>query len=287
MKHLTPRNLMLCLLGSLIYCAAFNTFIVPAHMYASGFVGISQLIAGALNTFLHVEFNLQAVVYFCLDVPLFLVGLKILGKAAIAFTFVIVAVETFFMSVIPVPDHLILDSVFAQAVVGGCLEGIGVAITFRGFGSSGGTDLLGMMLTEKYRRLSVGKVNLFVNACIYVFAGICFSFDTAVYSLVAETFSSIMIDRFHSQNNLVTVNIISGQYQEFINFINKELDRGATLVDGTGAWSGQPCKVVVAVLSEYELGLLNKEAEKVDPDAFIFSNPRTEVLGEFEKRLSA
>lgn len=287
MKHLTPKNLLLCLLGTLIYCSAFNTFIVPTHLYASGFVGISQLISGALGKVIHVSFNLQAAVYFCLDVPLFLFGLKVLGKKAIVFTFVIVATETFFMSIIPVPEHMMLNNAFAMAVVGGSLEGIGTAVTFRGFGSSGGTDLLGMMLTEKYRRLSVGRVNLFVNFCVYVFAGLRFSFQIAVYSLVAETFSSIMIDRLHMQNNLVTVNIVSEHYEEFIKFINKDLDRGATVVDGTGAWSKRPCKVVVAVLSEYELRLLEKEAETVDPAAFIFSNPRTEVFGEFEKRLSA
>lgn len=287
MKHLTLKNLMLCLIGSFLYCAAFNTFIVPTHLYASGFVGISQLLAGAISRIVHVDFNLQAAVYFCLDVPLFLFGLKVLGKKAISFTFMIVLAETFYMSVIPVQEHMMLNNAFAMAVVGGTLEGIGTAITFRGFGSSGGTDLLGMMLTEKFRKLSVGRVNLFVNACIYVFAGLRFSVQIAVYSLVAETFSSIMIDRFHMQNNLVTVNIISEHYKEFIRFINSELDRGATVVDGTGAWSKKPCKVVVAVLSEYELGLLEKEAEAVDPAAFIFSNPRTEVFGEFEKRLSA
>ena len=174
-----------------------------------------------------------------------------------------------------------------MAVVGGCLEGIGTSITFRGFGSSGGTDLLGMMLTEKYRKLSVGRVNLAVNACVYLVAGLRYSLQTAVYSLVAEAFSSIMIDRYHKQNNLVTVNVISEQYEAFIQFINVKLDRGATVIDAKGAWSGKPCKVVIAVLSEYELGLLEKEAETIDPAAFIFSNPRTSVFGEFEKRLSA
>lgn len=287
MKHLTPKNLLLCMIGTLIYCTAFNTFIVPTHLYASGFVGISQLLAGAIGKVVHVRFNLQAVVYFCLDVPLFLYGMKELGKKAILFTFVIVTVETFFMSVIPVPDHMMLNNAFAMAVVGGSLEGIGVSITFRGFGSSGGTDLLGMMLTEKHRKLSVGKVNLFVNFCVYMLAGLRFSFQIAVYSLVAETFSSIMIDRFHMQNNLVTVHIISEKYDDFVRFINEELDRGATILEGTGAWSGKECKVVVAVMSEYELGLLEKEAEKKDPAAFIFSNPKTSVFGEFEKRLSA
>ena len=287
MKHLTPKNLMLCLMGSLIYCIAFNTFIVPAHMYSSGFVGISQLVAGGLASVFHIRMNLQPIVYFCLDVPLFLIGLKILGKASIAFTFLIVLVETLFMNFIPIPDHMVLDNVFAMAVVGGCLEGIGTSITFRGFGSSGGTDLLGMMLTEKYRKLSVGRVNLAVNACVYLVAGMRYSLQTAVYSLVAEAFSSIMIDRYHKQNNLVTVNVISEQYEAFIQFINVKLDRGATVIDAKGAWSGKPCKVVIAVLSEYELGLLEKEAETIDPAAFIFSNPRTSVFGEFEKRLSA
>ncbi len=286
MKHFTLRNILLCLAGTLTYCLAFNMVIVPAGLYASGFVGISQLITDQLERFVHVRFHLQSVVYFCVDVPLFLAGFRILGKKNILFTMLIVAMESVFMALIPIPKKMILDDTFAVAICGGCLEGIGTSITFRGFGSSGGTDLLGLMLTEKNRKLSVGKVNFIVNAAVYTYAAFCYSFQTAIYSLIAEVFVSLMIDRLHKQNNIVTVNIISDQYDDFCRYIISTLNRGATLLEGKGAYSHAERKVIVAVLSEYELGLLEKEAEKIDKDAFIFASPNTVLSGDFEKRLS-
>lgn len=286
MKHYSLKNILLFLAGSFLYCAALNVFIVPAQLYSSGFVGISQLAADALEQVFHSSVNLQPVIYFLLDVPLFLAGMRILGLRSISFTFMIVAVETVFMSIIPVPDHRVIDDVFALAVCGGALEGLGSSLTFRGFGTSGGTDLLGLMLTRKYRKLSVGRVNIAVNLIVYAVAAARNSFQIAVYSLIAEIFASIVIDRYHRQNNLVTVHIISDRTDDFVRYIMRSLDRGATILKAEGAWSGEERRVIVAVLSEYELGLLEKEAEQIDPDAFVFSNPRTDVLGEFEKRLS-
>lgn len=286
MKHFSPKNIALCLSGSFLYCLAVNVFIVPAGLYSSGFVGISQLIADAAEGLLHTPYSIQPAAYFLLNVPLFLAGFRILGLRSISVTFLIIAAETLFMSLIPVPDRRVIDDAFALTVCGGALEGLGSSLTFRGFGTSGGTDLLGLMLTQKYRKLSVGRVNLAVNILVYAFAAIRNSFQAAVYSLIAEIFASIVIDRYHKQNNLVTVHIVSSRTDDFVRYIMRSLDRGATILKAEGAYSGAERKVVISVLSEYELGLLEKEAEEIDPDAFIFSNPRTDVFGEFEKRLS-
>jgi len=289
-SHLTPRftarNIILCLSGSLVYCLALNILITPAKLYAGGFTGISQLIAGAVGSKVHLKFNLQALIYFLLDVPLFLAGAKTLGKRMVARSFLIVSAETVFMALIPIPEHPVVDETFAAVMLGGSLEGIGSALTFSGFGSSGGTDMLGLILTQKFRKMSVGRVSLAVNAVVYTIAGVYFSLQTALYSLVAEVFCSMMIDRYHKQNNLVCVNIISGRYQMFCKYIIDQLDRGATILEAEGAYTGSERKVVIAIVSEYELELLKKEGETIDPDAFIYIQPSTEVLGEFQKRLS-
>lgn len=286
MKRNKPRNFFLCMLGAFIYCCGFNVFIVPANLYSGGFVGISQLITSLIKPYIDVPFNLQSVVYFLTDLPLFLVAFKVLGRKMVSLSLVIVAMESAFMAIIPVPETPILSETITSVLCGGCIEGIGTAITFRGFGSSGGTDLLGLMLSEKFENLSVGRVNLAVNFLVYTVAGIRFSVETAIYSLMAEICCSLLIDRFHLQNNLVTANIISDDYEEICHFILEKLDRSCTVINCEGGYTGEPKKMIAAVLSEYEMNILRKWVSDRDPDAFIYVTPSVRVIGEFEKRLS-
>lgn len=286
LKRNKARNLFLCILGAFIYCCGFNVFIVPANLYSGGFVGISQLITSLIKPIVHVPFNLQSVVYFLTDLPLFLVAFKVLGRKMVGLSLFIVAIESLFMAIVPVPQAPILSETITSVLCGGCIEGIGTAITFRGFGSSGGTDLLGLMLSEKFENLSVGRVNLAVNFFVYTVAGIRFSVETAIYSLMAEICCSLLIDRFHLQNNLVTANIISDHYEEICSFILEKLDRSCTVLNGEGAYSHAPKKLVVTVLSEYEMNILRKWAADRDPDAFIYVTPSVQVIGDFEKRLT-
>jgi len=286
MKVFTPKNLLYCFLGSLIYCLGLNLFIQPAHLYAGGFVGISQLLANILGAFVQTPFNLQPVIYYLLDLILFAFCWKTLGRRMIAVSLTIVTAEALYMALIPIPETPILDETLAAVICGGCIEGIGTAITFYGFGSSGGTDMLGLMLTKRFRNLSVGKVSLAVNFMVYVVAMVRNSVQIAIYSLAAELFCSMMIDRFHKQNNLVSVNIVSDHPREISQFIMNELDRGCTILHGEGAWSGQERLLVISIMSEYELSILKKETARIAPEAFIFIHPNIGVSGDFEKRVA-
>ena len=279
------KNLFLCILGSFIYCVGFNFFIKCSNLYAGGFVGISQLLTLLFKNNFFKYFDVQGLIYFITNVPLFIIGLKKLGKRFITKSFIIIIVESIFLSLLPATPKLIEDTL-TNCIMGGCIEGIGAAITFLGFGSGGGTDILGLLLCRKNKNLSVGKVSFTINLIVYGICALLFSFETAIYSFIASIFCSLLVDKLHQQNHNVSVNILSAKYKEINEVILQEINRDSTILEGIGAYSKQGKKLIISIMSEYEFKILEKKIKDVDENAFIFVHPNISVIGNYEKRLS-
>ena len=279
------QNILLCFIGTFIYCIGVNIFIVPAKLYSGGFVGIAQLII----YFLPLEstgINLQGIIYFVLNIPLFLVGIKTLGKRFIYVSALIIVEESILLSLLPIPQELLIEDILTNCFIGGAIEGLGCGLTFVGFGSGGGTDLMGMIISKRSRTWTVGNVSLFVNVILYSLCAYLFTFETAVYSGITSLISSLIIDKIHLQNNNVTVNIVTKKALEVSNKIIAKLNRSATIFTGVGGFSKEKSNMIISIMSEYELNQCKKLIYDIDPDAFIFISKSTEVIGNFEKRLN-
>lgn len=279
------KNLLLCIFGSFIYCIGFNFFIKCSNLYSGGFIGISQLLSLLTNGTKLENYNVQGIIYFLMNVPLFIIGFKKLGKKFIGKSVVIIISESIFLSILPQHPQLIEDTL-TNCILGGCIEGIGSALTFLGFGSGGGTDILGLLLSKKIKNLTVGKISFVINAIVYIICGCLFSFEIAAYSFIASIFCSILVDKLHQQNNNVSVNIFSKKYKEISDFILTDINRDATIINSTGAYSNKDRQLVISIMSEYELKILEKRVKEIDKDAFIFIHPNISVMGNYEKRLS-
>lgn len=279
------KNTLFCVLGSALYCLAVNLFVSPVELYSGGFVGISQLLARFLHTPLATN-TVQSIIYFLINVPMFILALIFLGKRFISKSIVTIVAETLFFALIPIPDAPIVPEILTNCLIAGVLEAFGCILIYVSFGSGGGTDILGMLLVKKFRFLSVGRVSLSINLVVYSISALLFSIDVAVYSLLTSVICSLLIDRLHMQNNSVSVNILSKKYREVSEMILTELRRDATIVECIGAYSEEEKKMVISVMSEYELRLLKRRITEIDNRAFMFINPHVGVMGNFEKRLS-
>ena len=280
-----PRNFILCIAGSLLYCCAVNLFVVPMNLYSGGFMGIAQLMALLFPS--NVRDYIRGSIYLLLNVPLLIFGLKILGKNMLKKTVFLIVLESIMLTVIPIPGKALVDDNLTGCIVAGTITGLGVGLTFLGFGSSGGTDILGLIFSKRYKSMSVGRVSIMINLCIYTICAFVFSLETAIYSLIVSLCQSYIIDRIHQQNNSVAVNIISsGKHEEIVDFIMGTLDRDVTVLEGEGAYSGKGKKLLISIMSEYELNILKHEIPEIDNKAFIFVHPNITVMGNFEKRLS-
>lgn len=282
------KDLVLCIVGAVIYALAINVFVTPLNLYASGFVGIAQLLEIPFKNIPALSnININGIIYLVLNIPLFIIGFKVLGKSMILKSLFVIVLDSILLTIIPIPSEPLIEDVLTACIVGGTIEGIGCVMTFLGFGSSGGVDTLGLILTKKSKGLSVGRVALFVNLCIYTICTILFSFEIAVYSFLLSLIESYIIDKFHAQNNSVSVNIITNSKQEEIkDYIVDTLNRDATILQGVGGYSQKDKYVIVSIMSEYELNELKRDILNIDKNAFIYITSRVSIIGNFEKRLS-
>ncbi len=279
-------NFSICCLASVIYCLGVNFFILPGGLYSGGFTGIAQLLSLlAVGTPLE-PYNIKGILYFLLNIPIVIIGWRALGSKPMLKAGFTILLESTLMSLLPIPKEPIISDTLTNTIVGGFFEGFGSGLLYIGFGSGGGTDIIGIVLSQKVRSLSVGKVSLSVNIAVYAVCAIIFNPEVAVYSIIAAFCCSLVIDKIHLQNRAVTVNVFTNNEHLIGDWILDNIDRSATIFTGTGLYAGKERKLVISVMSEYEFRRLKHALAELDPTAFVNVYPSVAVLGDFEKRLS-
>lgn len=281
------KKILLSMLGAFLYAAGMNLFVVPAGLYTGGVMGLCQVIRTVLAETFHISFqnfDIAGVIYYAINIPIFVIAFTRIGRKFFLKTLVTVTSMTVFLSVIPV--HVIVEDVMASCVVGGLISGTGIGITLRMGASSGGMDVIGVILTRWKRDFSVGKVNLLVNLVLY---GIClslFDVEIIVYSIIYGSVYAVAMDKAHTQNINVEANIITkanttGLEKEIFD----ELGRGITKWSTLGAYTYEQSHILYITLSKYEVSRLKAIIKKHDPNAFIVINEGVSVEGNYLKKL--
>ena len=280
------RGLM-SILGAFLYAAGINLFVVPAGLYTGGLMGICQVIRTVLTTLLGMDFgslDIAGIIYYVINIPIFFIAFRRLGRKFFFKTLVSVTAITLFMSLIP--PVVIVEDIMAACVVGGIVSGAGVGILLRMGSSGGGMGVIGVLLTKWKKNFSVGKVNLLMNLVLY---GTClFLFDTGVvvYSVIYAAAYSLAMDRMHTQNINVEVNVITkADTTELEKEVFHELGRGITKWSALGAYTYDRSHVLYIMLSKYEVNQLKAIIHKYDPNAFIVVNEGVSVDGNYLKKL--
>lgn len=274
--------------GNLIYCFGFNMLIVPMGLYSGGCMGVAQLLGVFLTQGLHLpippEVNLNGIIYFAINIPLLLIGYKVLGKHFTIKTLVMVVMMSAFLVIIPVPKTPIVEDYLTACIIGGIVCGIGAGLLLRGRSSGGGQDIIGLCCAKKIPGFSVGKVNIIINIFIY---GIClflFNVEIVIYSLIFATVSSIAVDRVHIQNINTSVMIFTKKLG-ISKAIMEQTGRGVTNWDGLGAYTNKTSYILLTVISKYEVAQIKRIVHSIDPNAFMIFTEGCSVDGNFEKRL--
>lgn len=281
-------NMLWAILGVACYAAAYRWFLVPADLYSGGFTGVSQLIKLFLveGLGLHVpkEMDLTGSILWCINLPLFVLGYKSIGKKFLYRTIIAVCIQSVLLTVIPAPDKLLLDDLLLNCVVGGVLSGFGVGITLRAGGSGGGTDIVGMYCAKHYPEFGVGKLNMVINLFVYTIAAIRYDVEVAAYSMIFSIVAGIMMDRVHDQNIKVSVFVVTKE-KGMGEKINRTMIRGVTSWKAWGEYSRSGEIVHMVVVNKYELLQLKKLIRQEDPHAFVQVMSPDMIIGNFEKRL--
>jgi len=270
-----------------LYAAGINLFVVPAGLYTGGVMGLCQVIRTVLADYFQLSFqgfDIAGVIYYVINIPIFVIAFTRIGRKFFAKTLTTVTAMTIFLSIIP--TRVIVEDAMASCVVGGIISGTGIGLALRMGSSSGGMDVIGVLLTRWKKDFSVGKVNLIVNLALY---GIClflFDVEIVVYSVIYASVYAVAMDKAHTQNINVEANIITKANTTALEReVFEALGRGITKWSTLGAYTYEQSHILYITLSKYEVNRLKAIIRKHDPSAFIVINEGVSVDGNFLKKL--
>ncbi|MBT2755352.1 YitT family protein [Mesobacillus foraminis] len=264
-------------LGALMMAVGLEIFLVPNQVVDGGITGISIMIS-------HLSGLSLGIFLFLLNLPFVYLGYKQIGKTfAFSTVFGITVLSIFTFLLHPVPAFT--DDVLLATVFGGMVIGIGIGIVIRSGGALDGTEILAILINKKLP-VSVGSIVMFFNFFILGAAGFVFTWDRAMYSLLAYYIASkaidTVVDGFEQSKS---VWIISDYATEIADSINARLGRGVTFLKGEGAFTGDNKKVIFCVINRIEESKLTTIVQHWDPNAFLAIADMAEVRGgQFKKK---
>ncbi len=279
------KDLSKALLGSLIFCVAINFFVVPNNLYTGGVLGLSQLIRSISNDIfsINTNFDYSGIIYYVINVPLFILSYKNLGKQFFFRTLFAVSIQALLLSLLP--TKLLIDDTLTNVIVGGILGGVGVGMILSSGASTGGTDIIGLTLAKKNNHFSVGKLGLIINLFIYVIAGVRYGLPIMIYSIVYSAVDSLMVDKMHEQNICSTAFIFCKENPKQINdYIKNVLNRDFTYWHAKGGYDDSRTYIIYTALTKYELIKLERQMKNFNIQTFMIQSEGIGIKGEFEKQ---
>ena len=263
-------------LASAVYALGFVWCYEPNDIAFGGITGIAQII----NHLLPVA--PVGVTVIILNIPLFLLGWKLLGGKMLLGSLYAMFISSVFIDLFtPLWDWQPMEP-FLATIFGGLTMGLSLGLIFQQGSTTGGTDLAARLLKLKLAWLPMGKLLMAVDLVVIVLVALAFrALDTMLYGLVALYISSIAMDGvLYGLDNAKVAYIISDHNEEISRSIVEDLDRGVTILHGQGAYTGTDKKVLLCAFKQREIASIKNLVKEIDPAAFLIVCPAHEVLGE-------
>jgi uncharacterized membrane-anchored protein YitT (DUF2179 family) len=272
------RDYALVLAGALLQAVGLRMFLVPANLASGGISGISQLIH-------HYTGWPIGLMVFIGNLPLFLLGWRWLGgRRFLMRTIVAVAAYSLFLDVLTLlpffPKNGITDDLVLNSLYGAVTMGIGYGLVYRAQGTSGGSDILARIL-NRWRGIPMTQSYLMTDTLVILAAGFIFGWKQALYALIVLYVSGLVVDStLEGAGTARTAMIVTGQSKQVAGRILEEMERGVTILNGEGAYTGEERCVLYCVVSRPEVQQLKTIVQETDPKAFMVIGQAHEALGE-------
>ena len=287
--HRPGLRMLACILGEWIVAFSLNYFIVPLGLYSGGGMGVCQLIRTLLQDWAGLSFDgydIAGILYFLTNIPILLYARRILGQKFVLKTVVCTVAFSLFYSVIPTPSAMLVNDTLTACLLGGILSGIGSGLVLTCGGSGGGLDVIGLCLSKRGSRFTVGRFSMTFNAFLYAVCLILFKPEVAIYSVIYNFAAAMVVDKAHQQNISVQALIFTrAGEQELGRAIMDQMGRGVTWWEGVGAYTGENVHILCVCLSKYEIEELFHTVHAMDPHAFITLQEGVRIDGNFQKKL--
>ena len=262
--------------GSVLFSLAFSAFFEVNQVGMAGMTGLGQVI----NVFLP-QISVGVIV-FVLNVPIFLVGWKLLGFHLLASSLFSMFVTSAAMDIFTrLGGFSAMDPMLAS-LCGGALMGLGLGMVFSQGATTGGTDIIGRLLKLKFPWLPLGKLVLAPDLAALVLVAIAFGrLEAALYGAVAMFVSSQVTDTvLYGLDSSKVAYIISDNWQEITRTLMDRQGRGVTILQGEGGYTGDEKRVLLVAFKQREIVDIKRQVHELDEGAFLIVCDARDVLGE-------
>ncbi len=271
MKQRT-KDYILITIGVALAVAGLNLFLVPNKIAAGGISGIATILYHVFGFPLGISIAV-------LNIPLFFLGFKIVGKSFAIRTAYALVLYSVLAEIYPIPSS---QDMFLGCVYGGVLVGGGIGMVVRSGGSTGGTDMAAKMLCSRFKSIGIGVFVFGIDFLVIAAAGFIFEPKAALYAIASLYITSKLIDVITEGLAIAKAfYIISDKNEEISKVIMEKLSRGVTALDARGVYSGQQKEVLLCVLRWHTEGAkLKRIVKSIDEKAFVIVADVKEVMGE-------
>lgn len=278
--------------GTLLYCMAWDSFLIPNNITSGGMTGLCVIIQFATNGMIPVSYS-----YTAINVLLLILAFWILGKGFGVKTIYCIALSSILFEILPrmhfleaLPGNfLYVDNKLLIPIIGGLVEAVGVGLIMQKGGSTGGTDIAALIV-NKFWPVSPGKVylysDIFIIASVLLLPGKVFS-DMVFGYITMLTFSFMLDYVLMGSKSSVQLMVFSSKYEEIAQYIMRELHRGVTAFNATGMFTHEDRKVLMVIARKSQLSTITKAIKEIDNKAFVSVAAASNVYGEGFEQIKA
>lgn len=268
---------VLITVGSLIFCLAWTSFVIPNGLSSGGLTGLCTIIQYGLGIPIGITYPI-------INVVLLVMGFLVLGKGFGIKTIYVIALTSVLFDVLPMFPQLevLMDEKLLVALVGAAMESVGIGLVILRGGSTGGTDIIAMII-NKYWPISVGRVYLVTD--MFIILSVLLVPDKGIVDVI---YAYIMMIGFSfgidfvllGNKSSVQILVFSSRYQEIADHVIHNVDRGVTALQSVGWYSQKESKVLMIIARKAEMNGIINEIRGIDKRAFISVSSAMSVFGE-------
>ena len=273
------QDILILIVGCFLMALSINLFLDPHSIAPGGITGLAIVI----NDLINVPIWLTNLV--C-NIPLFIFAFRLL-KGDTVKTILGIIFLTVFLRYVQF-ESVVTNDILLSAIFGGIIMGVALGMIFRINGSTGGTDLLALIIHHFFPAINPPKLTGIADACIVVLSGVVSqNIEIALYSAIAlyisVKVSDMIVEGVHTSATFI---IVSDKYEEIGKLVNEVLDRSATIINGKGFYTQKDKNILFVAISKREIVMFKKMIKNIDPHAFIMITNNLETVGEGFKELT-
>ncbi len=267
-------------LASLVMAVNINTFVHTGGLLPGGASGLTLLIQEAALTFFNIRLPYTVINILINAFPIY-IGYKYIGKRFTLLSCWVIVLTSVLADIIPA--YVVTQDTLLISIFGGLINGAAISLCLLMDATSGGTDFIGIYLSEK-RGIDSFNLTLGINACILIVAGLLFNWDKALYSIIFQFASTLAIRTLYHKYQQATLFIVTTKPKEVCEAISEKSHHGATVLEGEGSYGHCERNVVYSVISAAETGRVISALRKSDPEAFVNVLKTERLIGRFYQR---